>query len=139
MNSIMKQVADQNYACSASKAAAIVKGLFGLKAEQKLKTELQEVNYISISFDGSTFHSTKVLPIIAIFFNRLRGLQHRLLAMIDLKQGTSDYISWAVKKITKIYRIENKITAIVADNCRVNYGNIERQGNNNVFYHLTET
>ncbi len=54
MNSIIQEVVDCNYSSSASKAAAICKGLFGLKTELKLKNELQQVNHIAVAFDSST-------------------------------------------------------------------------------------
>ena len=140
MNTIIQQVADPSYASSSSKSAAICKGIFGLEAEKKLKVELQLVDHLAIAFDCSTIHHTKVLPIIATFFDRQQGLQHRLLALVDLKEGASaDCIAWAIKEVSRIYRISSKISAIVADNCATNFGSYDRQGTNNVFHHLIET
>ncbi len=139
MSNIMQQVADCNYSSSASKAAAICKGLFGLEAERKLKSDLQKVDHVAIAFDCSTIHHVKVLPIIATFFQQQHGIQHRLLALVDLKQGgNSDSISWAVEEVARIYQINKKLTAIIADNCPTNFGSSERQGPNNVFHHLVE-
>ena len=139
MNNIMQEVVDCNYSSSATKAAAICKGLFGLEAELKLKNELQQVKHIAVAFDSSTIHNVKVLPIIATFFTSQKGLQHRLLALVDLKQGgNADCTAWAVKKILQIYGISKKVTAIVADNCPTNFGSFDRQGPNNIFHHLTE-
>ena len=135
----MQQVADCNYSSSACKTAAICKGLFGYEAEEKLKSDLLQVNHIAIAFDSSSIHNIKVLPLIATFFQPKKGLQHRLLALIDLKQGgTADCTAWAIKKVLEAYKISHKITAVVADNCPTNFGSIDRQGPNNIFHYLTE-
>ncbi len=139
MSNIIQQIADSNYSSSASKSAAICKGLFGTKAEQELRSDLEKVNHIAIAFDSSSIHNIKVLPLLAIFFHRRKGLQHRLLALVDLKQGgTADCTVWAIKKVLEIYRISHKISAIVADNCPTNFGSVDRQGPNNIFQQLTE-
>lgn len=135
----MKKVVDTSYASSASKTAAIVKGIFGAEAEEKMKGELRHAKHISLSFDTSTFHGMKIFPIIASYFDQRNGLQHRLIALIDMKTAeNAESVSWVIEEVAKLYSIE-KVTAICADNCPLNYGSFDRHGSNNVFAHLTKT
>ena len=134
LSNIMSQVVDFNYANSASKTAAIVKGVFAPLAEEKLKQELINANHITISFDGSTIQNQKLLPIFATFFDRQQGLQHRLLNIVDIKHETAEFIAYAIKTTIDSYSIsDEKLTAICADNCPTNFGSVNRQGGQNVF------
>ena len=121
----MCQLFDSDYSCSSSKSAAIVKGVFGSRAMAKLKEELKAAKFITISFDGSIIHQKKLLPIFATFFDRHKGIQHRLLYIAELPEEKGLFIAHAIRKTLKKFGIEEKVIAILADNCPTNFGTVD--------------
>lgn len=133
LSELMSKVVDPNYANSASKSAAINKGVFAQLAQEKLQEELDGVRHVTVSFDCSTIQNHKLLPIFVTFFDRQGGLQHRLLDLVDLNRETGLFVAIAIDETMKRFGIRKKVRAICADNCPTNYGSVNRQGDNNVF------
>lgn len=137
---IIRQVIDPQFSNTATKTAAIDKGVFAKLAKDKLRNDLNAANFLTIGFDGSTIQNHHLLPIFAFYFDRKLGPQLRLLNIVDLKRETGAFVAWAIKRTIEIHGIpKDKIVAIVADNCPTNYGSVNRGGNNNVYAHLKAT
>lgn len=137
---IMRNIYEQtHFACSATKAAAIITGIFEPMILNQVQTELEQALYVCLSTDTSSHKETTMYPIIARYFLPLEGIKTRLIDFSNLYSETGKDIFGVLKATWENYGNGAKISAFCGDNCRTNFGNVDRKnGQMNVFSRLKE-
>lgn len=124
--------------CARTKCEALATNVFGPFARSTLKSELAERRYVTVTTDASNRGNTKMMPLVVRYFIPTEGVRVKLLEFGNEKGETSEIIVNMVMKAADKNEISDKIVGFCADNCPTNFGNAERGGSNNVFYHLKQ-
>lgn len=124
---------EKNFSCSATKATAIVAGVFEPMIIDQIKNELERVSYITMSTDASNHKDLKMFPVLLRYFLPLEGVKTRLIEFNNLPGETAEMIFNMLKDAWTKWNIRGKISGFSADNAPVNFGNVERSGPLNVF------
>lgn len=134
---IMRSVyGEKQFACSSTKAAAIVTGVFEPMIRTQIQIELKEAEFTCISTDASNHKEIKMYPVIFRYFLPLEGIRTRLADYIDMPDETGEAIFQMLKSSWENWDIKDKIIAFCADNCPTNFGSVGRGGEKNVFFRL---
>lgn len=135
---VIRFVYDQKqFACSATKSMSIVSGVFEPMILNQIQLELDEALYVCLSTDTSSRKETLMYPVIARFFLPFKGIQTRLIDFSNMYSETGKDIFEVLKSTYGNWNIREKISAYCADNCRTNFGNVDRvHGDKNVFTRL---
>lgn len=124
---------ETDFHCSATKAAAIVSGVFTPMIIQQIENELEKAHFISISTDASNHKELKMFPILLRYFLPREGVKIRLIELNKLSGENAQMIIDMLKAAWTKWNIRNKINSYSADNAPLNFGSIERGGSGNVF------
>lgn len=137
---MIRLVFDQTkFACSATKASAIVTGVFEPMILNQIQLELNEAMYVCLGTDTSSHKEVTMYPIIARYFLPLEGIKTRLIDFSNLFSETGKDIFGVLKTTWEKYNIREKVSSYSADNCKTNFGNVDREGGKlNVFTRLKE-
>lgn len=137
---IIKKVFDQHeYACSRTKASAIVSGVFEPMILNRIQLELEMAQFICLSTDTSSRKEVTMYPVIARYFLPLEGIKTRLIEYSNLYSETGKDIFGCLKKTWEAWNIREKISSFGGDNCKTNFGNVDREGGDlNVFLRLKQ-
>lgn len=137
---IVRCVFDQKqFACSASKASAIVTGVLEPMILNQIQLELDKALFVCLSTDTSSRKEVTMYPIIARYFLPLEGIKTRLIDFSNLFSEKGKDIFDVLKSSWEKWNIREKISSFCADNCKTNFGNTDREGGKlNVFFRLKE-
>lgn len=126
----------QKISCARTKTEAIINGVVGPHSLDIIcKTfEREDIHYIGVSTDGSNFQNLKLFPVLAQYFDPVKGIQVRLLTFNELKDETSESITALVHETLKNYSLDKMCRSYSGDNTNSNFGGLHRNGENNVFF-----
>lgn len=124
---------ESDFKCSASKAAAIVSGVFEPMIIDQIESELENSRFVTISTDASNHNELKMFPILIRYFLPKEGAKTRLIELKNLPGETGEQIFEMLKAAWSKWNIGNKIIAYSADNAPINFGSVNRTGDKNVF------
>lgn len=140
MSNLLRTLCGQKeFACSHTKAHAIVSGVFEPMVACEIKKELEQTSFVCISTDASNHKAIKLYPVLVRYFLPTKGIRVRLIDLNDLPGETSEIIFEMLNNVSKQWGIDKKIVAFSGDNCPTNFGSpVTRTGENNVFYKLQQ-
>ncbi|CAK1554358.1 unnamed protein product [Leptosia nina] len=125
--------------CNRTRATAIATGVLSPLSVEQLKTDLQDVPFISVATDASNHGSTKLFPLVIQYFDvKKNGITTKVLVIENTKNETSDSITELIIRQLHRHDLLSKCIAFSGDNCNTNFGGIETYGTNNVFHKLRE-
>lgn len=129
----------KKHSCNRTKATAIATGVLSPLSIAELKNDLQNIPFISAATDASNHGSEKLFPLVVQYFDvRNEGITTKLLEVETTVNETSETISELIINQLRKHDLLSKCVAFGGDNCNTNFGGIERQGVNNVFYKLKQ-
>lgn len=129
---------ETDFKCSASKAAAIVSGVFHPMIIDQIESELENARFVTISTDASNHKELKMFPSILRCFLPTEGVKTRLIELKKLPGETGEQIFNMLEAIWSKWNIQSKMIAYSADNAPVNFGSVERTGEKNVFARMQD-
>lgn len=105
-------------------------------AQEELKEDLTNSNYLSISLDASNRKDIKLVPIVVLYFNPNSGVQVKLLDFKSVEGETSEILTNHLCSVLLQNNLNNKMVGFSGDNCNTNFGGVKIAGKNNVFHRL---
>lgn len=133
---IQKVYGESKFKCSATKAAAIVSGVFEPMIIEQIENELEKAFFVTISTDASNHKELKMFPILIRYFVPTEGVKTRLIELKSLSGETGEQIVEMLKDAWLKWKFQKKIIAYCADNAPLNFGSVDRKGDKNVFARL---
>lgn len=121
---------EKDFKCSASKATAIVSGVFEPMIINQIESELENAHFVTIAL--------KMFPIIIRYFLPTEGVKVRLIELNHLPGETGKQIFEMLEAAWSKWNIQNKLVGYSADNAPVNFGSVDRTGDKNVFHQMQE-
>lgn len=120
-----------------TKTEAIVNNVLAPHCVGIVKSEIENVNFVSLSTDASNNRYHKIFPILVQYFDKNYGVQVKLVELDELSDETSVTISEYLLKTIQIFDISRKVVAFGGDNTNACFGGVNRnEGGNNIFTHL---
>lgn len=119
---------EQKFACSSTKASAIVTGVFEPMILSRIKNELNEALFVCLSTDTSSHKEITMYPVIARYFLPLEGVRTRLIDFSNMYRETGADIFDVLKSTWENWNIKDKIKMFCGDNCPTNFGHSDRAG-----------
>lgn len=104
--------------------------------ERNVGKSLEKINFITLITDTSNRKADKMLPVMVRGFDEERGVQVFKLAVKLIPNERSETIGMELIGTGKNWKVEDKVVAFGADNCVTNFGGVNRNGENNVFFRL---
>lgn len=138
---IIRRAFDQNqFARSSTKGSAILTGVLEPMILNQIQLELDRAQYVCLSTDTRSRKEITMYPIIARYFLPFKGIRTRLIDFSNLYSKTGkDIFGVLLKTSWEAWNIHEKISSFCGDNCRTNFGNVDREhGRLNVFARLKE-
>lgn len=129
---------ETDFKCSATKAAAIVSGVFEPMIISQIESELEKAQFITMSTDASNHKELKMFPILIRYFLPTEGVKTRLIELQNLPGETGEQIFAMLEAAWSKWNIQNKMIAYCADNAPVNFGSVDRTGDKNVFKRMQD-
>lgn len=124
---------ETKFKCSATKATAVVSGVFEPMINTQIESELQKASFVTISTDASNHKELKMFPILIRYFLPTEGVKTRLIELKNLPGETGEQIFEMLQETWTEWNFRNKIIAYSADNAPLNFGSVDRSGDKNVF------
>lgn len=121
-----------------TKTEAIVTNVLAPIAEDMLNAELKSCRFVTMTTDASNHGSLKLMPVMVRYFLPTVGVKVKMLEFTSIPNETSETIAGLVKGTAEKNDIVEKVAGFCGDNCTVNFGSVERGGQNNVFYRLKQ-
>lgn len=122
--------------CGKTKTQAIVDNVLAPYSLEIVHDTLNTVNFVGVSTDGSNFGNIKVFPILIQHFDKEKGIQHKLIELVSLKNDKSTIITDLILKSLKEFELNQKCVAFGADNTNTNFGSVVRNPGDNIYTHL---
>lgn len=120
-----------------TKATAIIKNILAPHSVQKVKQELEKIQFYGILTDASNHNAEKLFPLLIQYFSETDGMQLKLMKLDSLENETSETIvSFCINTLNNLNISLEKLIAYSADNTNTNFGGRERHGTNNVHFKL---
>jgi hypothetical protein len=116
-----------------TKTEAIVNNVLSPLIFTMIKSETENIPYISVATDGSNHGSTKLFPVLIQYFDCKKGVTTKMIKLGDLKNETAVTIATYLEETLRNFNLFEKCVAFSADNCNTNFGGINRKGNNNIY------
>lgn len=129
---------EKDFKCSATKATAIVSGVFEPMIINQIESELENACFVTIATDASNHNELKMFPILIRYFLPTEGVKIRLIELKHLPGETGKQIFEMLEAAWLKWNIQNKLIAYSADNAPVNFGSADRTGDKNVFHQMQE-
>lgn len=137
-NKLMKRLFNEGFKCGRTKCEAIVKKVLYPHETDRLKKELDKIQFISLSMDTSNHGNIKILVFVIRYFLLNAGVQVKVLDIKEIPGETSDIQVEQVYDSLNIFGTRGKIIALCGDNCKVNFGGVTRGGTENIYYKLKD-
>lgn len=126
----------KTFSSAKTKTEAIVNNVISPLIQAELKENLSKSEFVGISTDASNHKYHKIFPVIVQFFDKVEGIQSKMVDIVECQNENSDTVSDVIHNITKQNYIEDKISSFGGDNTNTNFGGLARRGENNVFTKL---
>lgn len=104
--------------------------------EADVAKALGRMDFFTLITDTSNHKSDKMLPVMVRGFDEVGGVKVFKLAVELIADEKSETMGNVLMGTGKRWKIENKVVAFGADNCVTNFGSVNRNGENNVFYRM---
>lgn len=124
---------ETKFKCSATKATAIVSGVFEPMIIAQIESELEKASFVTISTDASNHKELKMFPILIRYFLPTEGVKTRLIELNNLPGETGEQIFEMLQRAWIKWKFRNKLIGYSADNAPLNFGSVDRKGDKNVF------
>lgn len=98
--------------------------------------DIKKMTFIAVMEDASNHKSTKLIPIIIRGFIPEKGIVVYKLEIADVPNERALTITERVLNCLRKWNATAKVICFVADNCNTNFGGSNRNGQDNVYYHL---
>lgn len=122
--------------CGKTKTQAIVDNVLAPYSLEIVRDTLLTVNFVGVSTDGSNFGNKKLFPILIQYFDKGKGIQHRLIELESLTNEKSATITDLILKSLKKFELNRKCIAFGADNTNTNFGSVARNPGENIYTQL---
>lgn len=124
---------DFNFTCSRKKLSAIINVVLCGKSIKMMKDDLQNASTIAIHFDTTTLHGTKIIAIMAKYYDPVANVKVRCLDVRSIVTETAKDICDYIIEVAEIANLDlKKIKILCADNTNTNFGGSTQEGINNV-------
>ena len=112
--------------CNRTKATAIATGVISPLSVAELKSDLQDIPFISIATDASNHEGTKLFPLTIQYFDaKKNGITTKVLEIETTENEASDTITELVIKQPRQHDLLSKFIAFAGDNCHTNFGGLD--------------
>lgn len=128
----------KTFYCGRTKCHAIVTNVLAPYIIEEIKSDLNNAHHLTVTTDASNHGNIKMLPVLARFFIPTSGIRIKMLEFSSQRGETSQIIANLIMQTADDFQIKNKIVAFCGDNAPVNFGSVERGGQNNAYYHLKQ-
>ena len=91
-----------------------------------------------MTIDASNTKEVKLVPIMIRYFLPESGVQVKLLQFISFPRETAEILSKYLLSVLDQTKLKDKLIGFCADNIKINFGDIKRGGQNNVFYEFKD-
>lgn len=108
------------------------------KIDYEVTKDLERLKFLTVITDTSNHKALKMLPVLVRGFSEEKGVQVFKLQVKLIPNEKSETIGKEIVETGSTRKIVDKIVAFAADNCAINYGSFDRNGENNVFYRLKQ-
>lgn len=129
---------EKDFSCSATKATAIITGVFEPMILDQIQSELEKACFVTISTDASNHKEIKMFPILLRYFLPLEGVKIRLIELNSLPGETSEQIFNMLEAAWTRWNVDKKLNGFAADNAPINFGSVDRTGDLNVFARMQQ-
>lgn len=137
MSQIIRTVyGEANFECAKTKTAAIVSGVFEPMILNQIEDELKRAHFVCVSTDASNRKEIKMFPVLFRYYLPTDGVKTRLVELKSLPGEKAKQIVNLLQETLEKWGVKDKTICFCADNCPTNFGNVERTGNQNVYYLL---
>jgi len=133
---LIRTLYDSKFTLAKTKLAAIVSNVIAPHINKRIDDDLNTVSFISIMTDTSNHKNIKILPIIIRYFDPDIGVINKKIATVSIPNEKSETIVKELLKVIVEKNISDKVVAFSADNTNLNFGGVERKGQNNVWRKL---
>ena len=133
---LIRTLYDSKFTLAKTKLAAIVSNVIAPHINKRIDDDLNTVSFISIMTDTSNHKNIKILPIIIRYFDPDIGVINKKIATVSIPNEKSETIVKELLKAIVEKNISDKVVAFSADNTNLNFGGVERKGQNNVWRKL---
>lgn len=106
--------------------------------DREVAKSLEKVKFVTLITDTSNRKEEKMLPVLARCFDEVKGTQTFKLAVNMISNEKSATITHNLMGTGSAWKVTEKVVAFGADNCVTNFGKVNRNGDNNVFYRLKQ-
>lgn len=137
-NMIRSVYGESQFACSYTKASAIITGIFEPMIRTQIQNELKNAQFVYIRTDASNHNAIKMYPVIVRYFLPTSGTKTRLIEYTSMPSESAYSIFEMLQSAWEKWDIQEKLVAFCADNCSTYFGTVERGGQKNVFSRLKE-
>lgn len=103
-----------------------------------MTTALNKLRFVTVITDTSNRKSDKMLPVLVRGFDREEGVKVFKLAVKIIANERSETVVDELVGTGMHSNLEEKIIAFAGDNCVTNFGGVNRNGENNVFFRLKQ-
>lgn len=124
------------FSCSRTKSESIVTNVFAPHALQILKNELEKCRFVCLSTDASNHHAIKMFPVVIRYFLPTVGVRVKVINFSQEEGEKAETIFALLRKTIDEHNLLDKVVAFCGDNAPVNFGNVNRGGQVNVFARL---
>lgn len=106
--------------------------------ESNVAKALEKISFVTVITDTSNRNADKMLPVMFRIFDGKEGVKVFKLAVKLIPNERSETVGNELVETGKRWKLENKIIAFGGDNCVTNFGGVNRNGENNVFFRLKQ-
>lgn len=122
--------------CGRTKTQAIVDNVLAPYSLEIVHETLKTVKFVGVSTDGSNFGNKKIFPILIQYFDKEKGIEHKMTELASLTNEKSDTITDLILKSLNDFELNEKCIAFGADNTNTNFGSVARNPGENIYTKL---
>jgi hypothetical protein len=130
---LFQELFDKQYRCASTKTAALVKSVIAPIITQKVRNDLEKMNFVTLMTDASNKQDIKLLPVLVRGFDLVKGVVIFKLDIKRIENERATTICGELMQTSETWKIKDKIVGFGSDNTNTNFGGPERNGSNNVF------
>lgn len=134
-SNLVKCCFEPKFQLARTKTEAVIKKVIAPYIQKISGSILENSNFISILTDTSNHGNIKMLPILIRTFHPTLGVQLKLMSINSIPNEKSETIEREIFK----NEFKDKIFSFAADNTNLNFGGVDRNGENNVYRKLQKS
>jgi hypothetical protein len=116
---IIRKLYEPKFTCARTQCEAILSNVLAPWATTLVTQDLDQVEFVSLSIDGSNHGHVKLLPTVVRYFKIYDGstsVETKLFDCVELKGETAEEIAAEVLVVIQKCNLENKVVAFSPDN-----------------------